>query len=190
MVFLLNSAIFRVRQSKGTLISFFLLVASTPVLGQVAFQPPHCDFQTVFVVAPDIKEAVMPDGQGKLQKSVTANLGVVLEGKPNFFRAECTEANVPAQLDEKLLLDDMNTIAKANGLRKPHTWVEKDNSRLIGRVRGEFTDSAATYVIDIHRFFGKHSVFDVWIGSPPDTFPSKGNLIFLKEIKVNGKRMY
>jgi hypothetical protein len=172
------------------LLSILGSIAPVPVMAQVAFQPPHCEFQTVFVIAPDIKEAVMPDEQGKLQKSVIANLGVVLDGKPNLFRAECIQADVPAQLDEALLLDDMNTIVKGNNLRNSHVWVEKSGSGLVGRVRGEFTDTVATYVIDIHRFFGRHSVFDVWIGSPPATFPSQGNLIFLKEIRLDGKPIY
>jgi hypothetical protein len=161
--------------------------ASFPASAQVAFQPPNCEFRAVFVWSPDITSAIMNDDKGNPQKETIASLNGIVDGKPNFFRAECIIATVSKNADEQAFLDDMNTIAKGNNLKEPVSWVEKKSTgEMVGHVRGEFTDSVATYVLDIRRYLGSQSVLDVWVGSPPDTFPSRGNLIFLKELQRNG----
>lgn len=187
----LRGAIAHIRLHAVIVFLVLSFAAPTQALAQVAFQPPSCEFQAIFVVAPDVKEAVITGDDGKPLKSVIASLGVILDGKPNLFRAECTVAGVPTTLDQKLLLDDMKTIAEGNNFRNPLTWVEKSPSGVfVGRIRGQISDSTTTYVVDVHRFFGKKSIFDVTVGSPPGTFPSKGNLIFLKEIRLNGKQLH
>ena len=169
----------------------FSWAASTPAVAQVVFQPKNCDFRSVFVVAPDVKEVVMSDENGTKRTSVIANLSVTLGGKANFFRVECTDVSLPPQLDQTLLLDDMKTIAQGNNIRNPVTWIEKSQSGdLVGRVRGQVADSTTTYVMDIRRYFGPHNIFDVWVGSPPGTFTSEGNLVFLKELRLNGKPIF
>ena len=173
------------------LASFCACTVSTQAFAQVVFQPPDCEFRTVFVIPPDIKEVTGTDEDGQPYKSAIANLEATVDGQPNFFRADCTKVKVPKQLDQAFFLEDMKTIASGNGFKNPTTWVEKDSSgNLVGRVRGQITDTSATFVVDVRRFFGKSSMLDVWVGSPPNTFPSQGNLIFLKEIKLNGKPVY
>ncbi len=161
--------------------------APVPATAQVAFQPPNCEFRAVFVFAPDISTATMNDEDGKPQSEIIANLAVIVDGEPNFFRAECIPAAVPKTADEKALLEDMQTLASGNHLLKSAVWVEKKlTGELVGRIRGEFTDSVATYVLDIRRYIGTKSILDAWVGSPPGIFPSRGNLIFLKELKRSG----
>ena len=159
-----------------------------PVEAQVAFQPSGCEFRAVFVGAPDVKTATMPDENGKPQTETIASLGVMLDGKPNFFRAECIDAQVPANVDEALLQEDMQAIATGNHLRKAIVWVEKSSGgELVGRIRGEVTDGVTTYQLEIRRYLGRHNIMDVWVGAPPEAFPSEGNLIFLKELRRDGK---
>jgi hypothetical protein len=154
---------------------------------QVAFQPPSCEFRVIFVSTPDITNTTVNDDQGNPQTEAIAQLDPVLDGKPNYFRAECMIVSVPKLIDERALLDDMQTLANGNKLRKATAWIEKKSGgEMIGRVRGEFTDTVTTYVLDIRRYIGAHSVMDVWVGSPPDIFPSRGNLIFLKELTKDG----
>ena len=177
---------------RSAICTAFLVGASVglivPANAQVAFQPPGCEFRAVFVVAPNVKTATMPDKNGKSQTETIASLGVMLDGKPNFFRAECIDAEVPTSVDEALLQEDMQTIASGNNLRKAVVWVEKSSGgALIGRIRGEFTDSVATYQLEIRRYLGQHNIMDVWVGAPPGVFPSEGNLIFLKELQRDGK---
>jgi hypothetical protein len=155
---------------------------------QVTFQPTDCDFRAVFVISPDVKTITVPSGIGKPSSEIVANLEVMLDGKRNIFRAECMVANVPPVLEEKLLLEDMQTLAQGNNLRNPTVWVEKDvTDGLVGRIRGQLSVGTMTYVMDMHRFFSTRNVFDAWIGSPAGTFPSEGNLIFLKELRRHGK---
>jgi hypothetical protein len=160
---------------------------SSPASAQVAFQPPNCEFRAVFLFAPDITTATMNDENGNPQRETIASLNPIIDGKPNFFRAECMVVPVPRAIEEKTLLEDMQTIASGNRLKKAVAWIEKNPSgEMVGHVRGEITDSAATYVLDIRRYLGSQSILDVWVGSPPDIFPSQGNLIFLKELRRNG----
>ena len=172
------------------MISVMMIAPISKSFAQVAFQPSNCDFQAVFVSSPDIKTASMLDENDKPVQSVIASLDVILDGKPNLFRAECIVAPVPATLDEKLVLEDMKTIADGNHLKDAQTWVEKSASgELVGRARGQISDTVTNYVIDIRRYFSRHNIFDVWVGSPPDSFPSEGNLIFIKEVRLNGSRI-
>jgi hypothetical protein len=165
-----------------------LWFAFSPASAQVAYQPPNCEFRAVFVVSPDITTAIVNDDKGNPQSETIANLNLILDGKPNFFRAECMIVSVPKIIEEKTFLEDMQTIARGNNLRKAVAWIEtKPTGEMVGHVRGEFTDSVATYVLDIRRYLGSQSVLDVWVGSPPDTFPSQGNIIFLKELRRNGE---
>ena len=97
-------------------------------------------------------------------------------------------AEAPATIDEKLLLEDMQTVASGNNLRNPVVWIEKSTSgELVGRIRGSMADTVGTYQLEIRRYFGRHNIFDVWVGSPPGVFPSEGNLIFLKELRRDGR---
>src|ERR1700728_509169 len=108
------------------LLLFAVAFGCVPIraVAQVAFQPPQCEFRAVFVWAPDITTATMNDDNGNPQHETIAQLDPILDGKPNFFRTECMIVPVPKTIDEKAFLEDMQTIAKGNGLKNATAWIE------------------------------------------------------------------
>ncbi len=160
-----------------------------PAHAQVAFQPQGCEFRAIFVTAPDVKTATVPDEAGHPQTETIASLAAMVDGSPNFVRAECMNAEVPATIDEKLLLEDMQTVASGNNLRNPVVWIEKSTSGdLVGRIRGSMADTVATYQLEIRTAISDATTFSTsGLVSPPGVFPSEGNLIFLKELRRDGR---
>jgi hypothetical protein len=177
--------------------SLLLVVLLLPgaAIAQVGFQPPGCEFRAVFVSEPKLQEVTAPLANGNLVKSYIATFQGIVDGQPNIFRAECAMVQVPVQIDETLVMEDLKTTTQGSSMKNVNVWIEKDVkpridlSNIVGRARGELLYGSTTIVMDLHRYYSlsASNMFDAWVGSPKDVFPTRGNKIFLLELSLSGK---
>ena len=57
----------------------------------------------------------------------------------------------------------------------------------IGRLHGKGRVGGKDMTFEIRRYTSKTAIFDVWIGTDPDSFPSATDTAFLKSITLDGQ---
>ena len=155
----------------------------------VTFHPDGCDFEISFPSAPAATETKAETDRGDSVVTNRADLKVN-DGKSNFFRIECTHVPAMHFLDEEILrntMQDMGASYKLDGVtvRVDHN----DVSGPIGWLHGHGKLGGKDVTIEVRRFTGKASIFDVWIAAAPGAFPTPAETDFLKSIKAEGKSL-
>ncbi len=169
----------------------FILALAWPEAGlaQVTFQPNGCDFRVWFVAQPIVTKATVPMADGAVVETTIAELNPRLhDGYAHYFRAECTQTTL-GLMSEANLIEDMTELARANHLQEPKVWVEKlPSGRMVGRVRASVDSGQRVYFLDIRRYLGETSVFDVWAGA--ERFPTEGIVMFFKSVAYRGSLLH
>jgi hypothetical protein len=156
----------------------------------VTFQPDGCDFQVSFPAAPASSQTRTRTSRGDDVTSDKATLSLDVEGKPNYFRAECTHIPNMGFVDEAILADNMRDLGETYKLQNVTTGVEHSGvAGPIGRLRGKGRVGGKDMTFEIRRYTGNADIFDLWIGADPDSFPSGADTAFLKSVKLNGQNL-
>jgi hypothetical protein len=117
-----------------------------------------------------------------------ATLSMAVDGKANYLRAECTVIPHMGFVDEAILTDNMHNLGETYKLQNGITGIEHSGvAGPVGRLQGKGRAGGKDMIFEIRRFTSKTAIFDVWIGSEPDVFPSAADTVFLKSVKLDGK---
>jgi hypothetical protein len=150
----------------------------------VPFHPEGCDFEISFPSAPATSQTKTETDRGD---SVATMRAVVNDGA-NYLRAECTHVPAMHFLDEDILRNTMRDMATSYKLDNSNTRIDhNDVSGPIGWLHGQGKLGGKDVTIEVRRFTGKASIFDVWIAAAPGVFPAPAEADFLKTIKADGK---
>ncbi len=168
------------------LIVAFVLVRPEIVLAQVTFQPSGCDFRVWFVTEPTITKVTVPAVDGMTLDTVIAELNPRLDdGYAHYFRAECTQVALGPMLQADLI-ENMTELARMNRLEDTKIWVEElPSGQMVGRVRASVNSGQRIYFLDIRRYLGENSLFDVWAGA--EQYPTEGIVMFFKSVAYRGR---
>jgi hypothetical protein len=167
-----------------------LLLAAPVHADPVMFQPEGCDFQMSFPASPDQSQIKTATNRGDGVITNKAQLRVGLDGKTNFFRADCTRIAHMGFIDEAILRDNMNELAVAYKLQGAIVSVEQNRrTGSVGRIQGRAQLGGKDVQLNIYRYTGENDILDIWIGADPDAFPSAANAAFLSAIKLNGSAL-
>jgi hypothetical protein len=110
-----------------------------------------------------------------------------VDGKANYFRAECTVVPHMGFVDEAILNDNMLRLGETYKLQNVSTGIEHSGvAGPIGRLRGKGRVGGKDMIFEIRRYTSKTAIFDVWIGSEPDSLPSATDTAFVKSVKLDG----
>jgi hypothetical protein len=155
-------------------------VAADPVV----FHPEGCDFEISFPSAPATSQTKTETDRGD---SVATERAVVNDGA-NYLRAECTHVPAMHFLDEDILRNTMRDMGASYRLEGLNIRIDhNDVSGPIGWLHGQGKLGGKDVTIEVRRFTGKASIFDVWIAAAPGAFPTPAQTDFLKTIKAEGK---
>jgi hypothetical protein len=156
---------------------------------QVTFAPSGCEFRVWFVAQPTVTEATVPAADGRAVETTVAELNPRLDdGYAHYFRAECTHIALGAISNEGLI-EDMTELARMNRLQDAKIWVEElPGGPMVGRVRATVNSGQRIYFLDIHRYVGETSLFDVWAGA--ERFPTEGIVMFFRSVAYRGRLLY
>ena len=164
--------------------AFFLLATSGAFADPVTFHPDGCDFEITFPSAPTMAETKTETSRGDSVATERASLN---DGT-NYLRAECTHVPAMNFFDEGILLNNMQEMGASYKLDGVITRIEHNEvSGPIGWLTGRGKLGGKDVTIEVRRFTGKASIFDVWIASAPGSVPTPAAADFLKTIKVEGK---
>lgn len=156
----------------------------------VTFQPEGCDFQLSFPAAPAASQSKTQTSRGDNVVSDKASLSLEVEGKANYFRAECTRVPHMGFLDEAILTENMHELGATYKLQNVSTGVDhKGVAGAVGWLHGKGRVGGKDMAIEIRRYTSKTAIFDVWIGAEGDAFPTAAGTAFLKSIKLDGKEV-
>ncbi len=173
------------RSGKGFwAVAILSLGVSAAAADPVSFHPAGCDFEIAFPAAPATSETKTDTDRGDSVATEHASLN---DGT-NYLRAECTHVPAMNFFDEGILLNNMKDLSIVYKLDHVLTSIDhNDVSGPIGVLHGQGKLAGKDVTIEIRRFTGKASIFDVWIASAPGGFPTQNETDFLKTIKVEGK---
>ena len=150
----------------------------------VGFHPDGCDFEISFPAAPALSQSKTDTDRGD---QVTTTRAVLNDGA-NYLRAECTHVPAMHFLDEDILNNNMRDMGTAYKLTGFTTGVDHNEiSGPIGWLRGQGKLGGKDVTIEVRRFTGKASIFDVWMAAAPDAFPAPAGVSFRKTVKAEGK---
>jgi hypothetical protein len=153
----------------------------------VAFQPEGCDFQIAFPAPPTDSQVKASTDRGDTIVTNKAELHLDM-GKANILRAECSKIPHMGFMDESILTANMQDLAAAYKLQSPSVSVLHNRvAGSIGRLHAQARSGGKDITLEIYRYTGPGSIFDVWIGAEPDVFSSDAQTVFLKSIKLNGQ---
>lgn len=171
-------------------VSFFtlLLTATGAAADPVVFQPDGCDFQISFPAAPTQSQTKNSTDRGEAIVTNKAEMHPDAGGKVSILRAECSKIPHMGQMDESILSENMSALADAYKMQNPNVAVLRNQiAGSVGRLRAKARSGGKDITLEIYRYTGPASIFDVWIGAEPDVFPTDAQTAFLKSIKLNGK---
>jgi hypothetical protein len=167
-----------------------LFWAAQAAADPVTFQPKGCDFQLSFPAAPTSSQTQTRTSRGDTVINDKATLSLDVDGKPNYFRAECTRIPSMGFVDEAILTENMRELGDTYKLQNAVPGIEHNGmAGPIGKLRGKGRVGGKEMVFEIRRYTSKVDIFDVWIGAGPDSFPSAAGTEFLKSIKLNGQSL-
>ncbi|HWY62497.1 MAG TPA: hypothetical protein VNW15_11405 [Rhizomicrobium sp.] len=170
------------------ILAFATLWVANASADPVTFQPDGCDFQLSFPAAPTPSQSKTQTSRGDTVVNDKAILSLDVDGKANYFRAECTRIPHMGFVDEAILTDNMRDLGDTYKLQNVITGIEHNGvAGPIGKLRGKGRTGGKDMVFEIRRYTSKADIFDVWIGADPDLFPSGANTEFLRSIKLNGQ---
>jgi hypothetical protein len=176
------------RQPIGFSIAMALLWIASASADPVTFQPEGCDFQLSFPAAPNASQSKTQTDRGDSVVNDKASLSLEVEGKANYFRAECTRIPHMGFVDEAILTENMRVLGETYKLENVTTGIDHNSvAGPVGRLRGKGRVGGKEMIFEIRRYTSKASIFDVWVGAGPDSFPSGVNTSFLKSIKLDGQ---
>jgi hypothetical protein len=93
-------------------------------------------------------------------------------------------------VDEAILKNNMNDLGNAYKVQNFNASIEKNAvAGPVGRLHGKAKSGGKDIVLEIYRYTGPTSIFDVWIAAEPDAFPLEAQTAFLKSIKLNGQNL-
>jgi hypothetical protein len=169
---------------------FAALWATHAAADPVTFQPAGCDFQLSFPAAPASSQSKTQTSRGDSVLSDKATLSLDVDGKPNYFRAECTRIPSMGFVDEAILTENMRDLGATYKLQNAVPGIEHNGvAGPIGKLRGKGQVGGKEMIFEIRRYTSKTNIFDAWIGADPESFPSGANTEFLKSIKLNGNAL-
>ena len=177
------------RQPTGVLI---FAIAALWTVGATAdpviFQPTDCDFQVSFPAAPAPSQTKAPTSRGDVVVIDKASLSLDVDGKSNYLRAECTHIPDMGFVDEDVLNNVMQELGGTYKLQNVTTGIEHNAiAGPIGRLHGKGRVGGKDMTFEIRRYTSKTAIFDVWIGTEPDAFPSSTDTAFLKSVTLDGQ---
>lgn len=153
----------------------------------VTFQPEGCEFQITFPAAATQSQVKASTDRGDTIVTNKAELHLDI-GKANILRAECSKIAHMGFMDESILTDNMQDLATAYKLQSASVAVLRNKvAGPIGRVHAKARSGGKDITLEIYRYTGSGSIFDVWIGAEPDAFPLEAQTAFLKSIALNGQ---
>jgi hypothetical protein len=154
----------------------------------VTFQPAGCDFQVSFPAAPTVSQTSTQTDRNDTVVNDKATLSMDVDGNANYFRAECTVVPHMGFVDEAILNDNMLRLGETYKLQNVSAGIEHSGAAgPIGRLRGKGRVGGKDMIFEIRRYTSKTAIFDVWIGTDPDSFPSAADSAFLKSVKLDGQ---
>jgi hypothetical protein len=171
-------------------ISIFAIALSTvnAFADPVAYQPEGCDFQITFPSSPTQSQVKASTDRGDTIVTNKADLHLDVGGKANILRAECSKIPHMGFMDESILTANMQDLANAYKLQSPSVGILHNKvAGSIGKLHAQARSGGKDIILEIYRYTGPNSIFDVWIGAEPDVFPSEAETAFLKSIKLNGQ---
>jgi hypothetical protein len=177
------------RQRTGVLaFAIAALWAASAAADPVTFQPAGCDFQVSFPAAPAPSQTKAPTSRGDVVVTDKASLSLDVDGKPNYLHAECTHIPDMGFVDEDVLNNVMQELGETYKLQNVSTGIEHSGvAGPIGRLHGKGRVGGKDMTFEIRRYTSKSAIFDIWIGTDPDSFPSVVDTEFLKSVKLDGK---
>jgi hypothetical protein len=174
------------RQCLGFSVAIALAGLASASADPVTF--PGCDFQLSFPAPPAPSQTKTQTDRGDSVVDDKATLSLDVDGKPNYFRAECTRVPHMGFVDEAILTENMHALGESYKLENLSSGIEHHGAAgSVGRLRGRGRVGGKEMIFEIRRYTSKTSIFDVWIGAAPDSFPSSANTAFLKSVKLDGQ---
>jgi hypothetical protein len=165
-------------------VAAIILVAAPAFADPVSFHPDGCDFEASFPSAPAASETKAQTDRGD---SVTTERATLNDGG-NFLRAECTYVPAMHFLDEGILQNTMNDLGASYKLTGVLTRIDHSQATgPVGYLRGQGKLGGKEVTIEVRRFTGKASIFDIWIAAAPDAFPTTAETAFLQSVKMSGQ---
>jgi len=126
---------------------------------------------------------------GTMLDTVIAELNPRLnDGYAHYFRAECTQVAL-GPMSQADMIEDMRGLARMNHLEDAKVWVEElPSGQMVGRVRASLDSGQRLYFLDIRRYRGDTSLFDVWAGA--ERYPTEGIAMFFKSVAYRGRFLH
>ena len=171
-------------------VSLFALCLSTlsAAADPASFHPEGCDFQISFPAPPTESQVKASTDRGDTIVTNKAELHPDAGGKISILRAECSKIPHMGFMDESILTANMQDLATAYKLQSPSAGVLRNKVvGPIGRLHAKARSGGKDITLEIYRYTSGSSIFDVWIGAEPDSFPTDAQSAFLKSIKLNGQ---
>jgi len=166
-------------------VAAFILMAAPAFADPVSFHPQGCDFEASFPAVPAASEIKTQTDRGD---NVTTQRAALNDGS-NYLRAECTYVPAMHFLDEGILQNTMSDMGASYKLTGVATRVDHNQATgPIGYLHGQGKLGGKEVTIEVRRYTGKASIFDVWIAAAPDSFPTAAETAFLQSVQARAPK--
>jgi hypothetical protein len=164
------------------------LSALSAAADPVVFHPDGCDFAVTFPSAPSQSQAKNSTDKGDAIITSKADLHLDAGGKVAILRAECSRIPHMGFMDESILGANMRDLADAYKMQSPNVAVLRNQvAGSVGRLHARARSGGKDVTVEIYRYTSGSNIFDVWVGTELDAFPSEATNAFLKSITLNGQ---